>query len=165
MFESIFKRFNSCRSLFFFKKKKPKSLSHVKKALVFELCKKEGSILCVISRKGFNSLSHIEKRRVQFFESHRKEKSVQVFESYKKGSFLWKILLIKATILWVISEKSGSILEGHFFFKKAQVFESCSKRRFNSLSHVKRWFNSLNDVKKKVQFFEPCKKKVHFFES
>ena len=121
----------------------------------FESYWEKGSILCVIFKaKVFNSLRHIQSKRVQFFEANKKK--VQFFASY--------------------SQKKGSILCVIFEDKKVQFFES-NKKRFNSLhrnnsilwvkeksvlweiSFFNKTFNSLSHACQKNQFFESYLKK------
>ena len=115
----------------------------------FESIKKK-SILCVILKKDFNSVSHIEKfkkKEVQFYESCIKSSILWVSFFLTQGSILWVILLEHwGSIFWVIFQKSGSI----FFWvnqkkiilwvmlkRRVQYCESCWKQGFTSVSEKK----------------------------
>ena len=100
----------------FNEKKRFNYLSHVEKRLkLFESCSKqsskEGSIDWIMFKRRLKSLSHVKK-------------GSQVFESYKKGS-----------ILWVISEKKGSIICSVFEKERVQFFE---QKKINALSNKKK---------------------------
>ena len=110
---------------------KTKSLSHVIK---------KGSILRVILKK---SLSHIEKKKVQFFVSYFWWK----FNSLSR--FFWQNSKIQ--FFDSCSKKKKSILR--VMLKKVQFIESCSnKSEFDSLSHTPKRgrFYSFSHAQKKT---------------
>ena len=128
------------------------SLSPVKKKFILWVTLKKCSILWVVfKKKGAKSLSHI-------FEGHIVQKRLKSLSYEKKGSILW------------VKEKEGSIL-WVMLQKKVQFFESCCKRRFNSLSHVAKEGSILwviwEGSNKSVEFLEWVifLKKVQFLES
>ena len=148
--------------------------------------KKRRSILGVIVEKKGSILRVVEEK---IFASNSKKKGSTLWVAFKKNSILCVVLkkrfnsvrhIVKqGSIFWVILKREGS---SHrvMFSKKVQFFDSNSKERFNSLSHI---------PKKRVQFYESCfekegsilwvvfqirgfnsmsrlsKKKVQFFES
>ena len=96
-------------------KKRPIVWVMFKRLKSFNHVKKEVSVLSVISRKGFNSLSHIEKKKALKSLSH-----------IKKCSILWHILLLKVTFFWVILKKKrfNSLSQ-----KRGSFIDTCSKKR------------------------------------
>ena len=130
-----------------FKKRRFKSLSNFL----------EGSILRVIINKAFNSLRHIQRKRIQFFASYSKTKDSILCVAFK--------------------EKKGSILCVTFKIR-VQFCASFWRNKVISLSHGKKWVQlfwvnlkkSLRHIEK-IQFFESCKKsssyerEVQFFET
>ena len=129
-------------------------------------------------KERFNSLRHFEKNKgFQFFES-----------KWKKTSSLWVILKIlkKEVQLFDSFWEKMSHIRGKRFnsvsrirISKKKFCESCSKKGFNSASHLSNGFNSFRHNEKRVQFFESYEKtsniwvilkktntkKVQFFES
>ena len=104
-------------------------MSNIEKVLL-----KKCSILRVIFRKGFSSLSNISKR-VQFFESNWKEGFHSVSHINRKGSILWVIVFpILESYL-----RKGKMLRV-IFFK-------------NSLNHIEKRFNSLSRIQQKSSIF------------
>ena len=136
----IFKKKGSILWVHIYEKKKFNSLSSYstkKRVQCFESCRKKAQIIESCSKQGSKegSIDWIMfKRRLKSL-SHVKKGS-QVFESYKKGS-----------ILWVISEKKGSILCSVFEKERVQFFEQKKKSML--------WI-----TRKKVQFFGSCKTEV-----
>ena len=219
------KKFGSWRSNFFQKKRKRlKSSSHVKKVQFFESYEKvqkcwilrvnhifqRGSILRVtpaprkekgfdslshIFQKRFNSVTHISKKDIQFFESYWQKfksvaywkKSIQFCESY------WKRFIKRGSTLWVIFEKGfyslRNTLKGSIHWFIFCVFEKknssslwVQKGKIYSLSHIfflshtkngsilwiilKKKFNSVSHIKKKgAILWVILKKRVRFFET
>ena len=127
----------------------------------FSHIQKMGSILWVIFKKKerFNSMSHLKSSTLWVILKSGSWRSsilwviyrVQFFASYskKKGSILCVVLKEKGDNPLRRSQSKGSILcvilekQGHFFesWKKwVQLFESCWKKNFNSLSHTEKRF-------------------------
>ena len=106
------------------------SLYHIEKIQFFESVK-----------KGFNLLSRIQQKRVQFFESYQNKEFNSFSYIQKKGSILWVIYKKKGIILWVK------------FKQKVQFCESTFEKRSNSLRHI--WTKGpilCVKLKKRVQF-------------
>ena len=155
------------------KKKKVQFFESLKKkesVQFFESYWKECTILWVIFEKGFNSVSHIQKKislshvgkqegfnslthiRKAFNSLSYIRKRVQFFESYfQKGSILWVIFNKKEVQCFRVFFflKTRAILWGILprKFNSLSLFLS-KKKRFNSLSHVQKKFNSLSHTKK-----------------
>ena len=107
------------------------SLSHIRG--------KRGSILWVIlEKKGFNSLGHIRKKGVQFFQSYFKMGSILWvrFLSRKVGSILWDMFKKWVQFLWIMLNRRVQYCESCWKEWRIQFFESCWTEGFNSLSHV-----------------------------
>ena len=131
------------------------SLRHEQKGKFFG---KNIQFFWVPLKKGFNSLSQIEKNNPL---SHIPDK-VQVFESF------WAI---KRVVQFFESYSECSILSVVFLKKKKKVFDSVNHMRKKSslLGHINqsKKFNPLSRIlwiKQKVQFFESYWKKVQSFE-
>ena len=153
------KRLNSLRQ------KKVQFFASNKKRVQFfaAYSKKKSSILCVVlQEKGFNSLRHIQRKRVSILCVIFKEKRVQFFASYckKRGSIFWVIFekvhffesyLTRSSILWFFFEKFNSL--NHVFTKKKKVrfFESYFLICIHEKSSILWVFFSR---KEKVPFFE-----------
>ena len=142
-------------------KEKFSSLSHVQK---------KKSILWVLiskKKKRCNSLSHIFEKKNQF-QSHRKK--FRIFEP--------QFLFLKKSLWVMFKKKMFNSLSRVPKKKRFNFLSHIKKKRFNSLSHITTKFNYLSRIKK-VQFFEFFvsskiflkknlvfqKKKVQFFES
>ena len=142
-FESFFlKRVQFFEFLNFLKEK-----SHIQKM---------GSILWVIFKKKFNSLSHTPKRRrfhaqkkKQFFELHSKK--VQFFESEKeKFNSYWEEVHKRGSIQWVI-------------YKEFNSLSHCWNKQKGSILWVIFWDGII--FKKLKKNLDSTKKKAQFFES
>ena len=138
-----------------------------KKVQFFEPYLKKSSILWFLekisspSQKGFNSLRHVQRQRIQFFASYSKKKGfnslsriqkrVQLFASYLKKELnsLTHIqkkinsLSHEKTILWVIFNEFGK----QKILNKNSILWVILKERFNSLSL---------QSNKKGSLFESC---------
>ena len=116
--------------------------------------KKFNSLRHLEKNKGFNSLSHIQRKRVQFFELFKKTHNSLSQLEEKYGSILWVILEHKKS--WTL----GVILQKDF--NSLSHLEKVQKKRFNSMSHFKKIilkeFHSLS-------FFLTHGSNVQFFES
>ena len=115
------------------------------KGQFFESFSEKGSIsLSHIPKKKFNSVSRVQKKKVQFFESHWKKvqlfashwkkgsfflshvnKKVQFFESFVKRVQFFQSYSIKCSILWITWEKTI-------------LWVVVSRKRFNSVSHIRK---------------------------
>ena len=107
-------------------------------SLILSKFKRKGSIFASYPRKKVYSSSHIQKKRVQFFESWKKARFNFCDSCWKEG--------FDSVVTW----KNGSVLWVMFFFKKSSTLrvickkkfqffefcESCSKKKFISLTHV-----------------------------
>ena len=127
-------------------------------------------------KRGFNALNHI-----QFFESNWKKKSVlNSVSRIEKGKVQFSESYLKSSILLshIFQKKINTLSHFRKFNSLSHIREKwCSircdikkkKQRFNSLSHVsKRGFNSLSHIVKKKQketTLWVMPKKVQFFES
>ena len=130
--------------------------------------KKKVQFCELYSKKGFNSVSYIQKN--QFLETSVKKK-VGFFESYfflKKNSILW-VVSEKSSILWVVLLKSS--IRWVMWKKRFNSFNHIGKR-FNSVGHIqekgsihwdilKKKFNSSSQVEKTKQFFTSESKNFH----
>ena len=142
-------------------------------SILWVIFKKRVQIFELYSKKGFNSLSYIQKKKVQFFELFEEFNTLSHIEKWflKRGSILWVIK--RVSHLWVI--EWVQFFESYFwkrcsilwaFFPKVQSFESLLKKKtkgFNSLSH----FSRQDHVQKNgFNFYESCwkKKSVQFCE-
>ena len=118
-------------------------LSHIqKKVRFFESSSERVQFFASYSKKGFNSLRHIQKKKVQFFELYSKK--VQLYESFKEFNTLFFNLFSKT--FFESDSKKGSIL--WVKLKK--------KKGFNSLSHIgtQEKLNSWSLTVKRLQLFE-----------
>ena len=107
-------------------------------------------------KKGFNSVSYIQKKKKGSILWVVLEKGVQFCELYSKNLFLESFLLFFVqNILWVIfflQKRSNSV--SHNFWKVQNSFNHIEKK-FNSLGHIQEKGSIHWDIlKKKVQFFE-----------
>ena len=190
-------------SFFFFEKKKFRSSSHAQKNSTFWVTFKEGSILWVISfgkefnflnflwkkvtlKNEFDSLSHIKKKKVQFFESFFQTGSIiSVSQHFCKKKFYescWKNgfnsvshvkkkvqfceLYSKKSILGVIFWLFKTFFASFFFCKKGSIQWVIIFEKIRILSIMLKKGSILWVIfKKKVQFIETYWKKVQFFES
>ena len=150
----------------------------------------KGSIIWVI----FNSLSHIEKKKIKpwvklkkahFLESHfSKKKNSILGVTFKKGfnslshigkkkvQFFESYWENKGSIIWVIFNSLSHIekkINPWVKLKKVHFLEShffFSKKKLFLESRSKKKFNSLSHIQKRVQFFAPySRKRVQFLPS
>ena len=121
---------------------KKRSILWVVLTKIIESCWKKSSVLWVvflekrfnslIQEKCINSLSHLFKRRFQFFASYSRNKvkffasysrsKVQFFESCKEGSILW--IILKRINFWTYVQKKKESILWVICCKKFQFFES-----------------------------------------
>ena len=165
----VMRKINSLR---IFSKKKQffksnENMSHMQK--------RRCSIRWVVLKKGFDSLSNVQKSSLLWVMCKKRLTSLSQIHKKKKSSILWVKFIKEGSLLWVILKRrcknlnhfflKGSILSSHGK-KKGWILRVIFKKKSNSLSHIGKGFNSLRQIqRKRVQFSASFLKKVQFLET